>query len=232
MVNHVTLDDAGWLNGCRDVAQRARSPNAIPLLAWCIGCAVIADRQIHALPNGEARTDGARDLAVGLVIPKLAVSSAKKALTGHEGHPATIPRADGTQAMPREIHALDLTGRVENPALGVRPIARVDNRSPHVYSWVIDATETPIVQSGSQLDRAVSTRTTSAQQPDAEHRADDDKGPAPPPIKPRLTIGNRSHRAHRRTESALGRALLGTAGIGSLRSRADSTRSVQCISPP
>jgi hypothetical protein len=66
-----------------------------------------------ASSNGEAGTDGARDLAIGLVGPKLAVPSATKTLTGREAHSGAIPRAVDAQAIPGRVHALDLTGKLK-----------------------------------------------------------------------------------------------------------------------
>jgi hypothetical protein len=70
--------------------------------------------------------------------------------------------------MPEEGRALDLTGRVENPELGLRSIARVDHRRTVVP---IRAVETPIAQSALQPDRLGGTRHTSAEQCDTEHCA-------------------------------------------------------------
>src|ERR1700758_568547 len=78
-----------------------------------------------AAENVETGTEGTRDLAVGLGIPTHVVCSG---LTGQEDHRGVIRWVADAHTIPGEGHALDLTGRVENPELGLRPVAGVDHR--------------------------------------------------------------------------------------------------------
>jgi hypothetical protein len=163
---------------------RTRSRNAIPLLVGYIGDAVVGDhwspRVRHAAINVEARTKGTRDLAVGLGIPTLVV---RIGLTGRENHRGGIRCIADARASPGGGHALNLTGRVEIPELGFRPIASVDHRRSVVP---IRDVETPIAQRALQLDRAGGARHTSAWQRQNEHSADYDEGPAHAAHQPRF----------------------------------------------
>src|ERR1700757_1559242 len=113
--------------------------NAIPLLVGYIGDAVVGDhrnpRVRHTAVDVEAGTEGACHLSVGLRIPTRVV---RTGLTGREDHRRGIGCVVDAHALRGEGHALDLTGRVENPKLGLRSIAGVD----HHRAVAIRAVET------------------------------------------------------------------------------------------
>src|SRR5215831_14582483 len=101
------------------IPWRGRSRNAIPLLVGYVGDAMVGDhrspRVRHAAENVEAGTEATSELAVGLGIPTRAV---RTGLTGREDHRCVIRCVADAHAIPGEGHALDLTGRIENPELG------------------------------------------------------------------------------------------------------------------
>src|SRR6201991_5219610 len=102
------------------VGDENRSLNAVPFLVVDIGDAVVCDHRSprlgHAAENVEAGTEGAGDLAVALSSPTHVV---RARLARREHHRGVIRRIADAHAAPGECGAFDLTGGVEDPALGV-----------------------------------------------------------------------------------------------------------------